>query len=273
MSGWRGVELTRTSLGIVILMTHHDCADYLCEAVASLLRGQSHRDFRLVLLDDATPSDRWQHRLRDFSADSRLEIYRSAENVGTYRLLNCALDMTDEPLIAIHDADDVSAPERLSLQAEALQRRPDVAMIGSSFDYVSSDGSFLRRKHMPRNVNLFDRLGRRFTILHSTILFRRAILADLRGYDGTRRTGADQDLFMRAALKFRIRNLPESLFSYRMRPGQLTATPGICLNSKDKQRYAEDIRRRRADLLRQRPALRDLRAPRNDCPVSLERLK
>src|SRR5262245_7199938 len=104
------------SVSISVILPHYRCEAYLADAVWSILE-QSWRDLELIVVDDASASDSWLDAIRPFGADKRLRVYRTRKNVGRFRILNKILELTDSPLVAFQDADDVSDGSRLEKQA------------------------------------------------------------------------------------------------------------------------------------------------------------
>ncbi|GGX66668.1 hypothetical protein GCM10007385_39650 [Tateyamaria omphalii] len=249
---------------VTVLMTHYGSGEYLADALRSLLERQTCPDFHLILVDDASPGHDWHAAIAPWRSDPRLRLYRSDRNVGTYRLLNRCLAMVETEFVSIHDADDVSAPERLERQLAYLDRHQSVGVVGCSYYEINATGFLGRRVNMPRNVNLAERLGKKFTILHPTVMARRSVYEALGGYDGTRRCAADQDFFMRAIRYGPVRNLAEPMFFYRRHEAAMTSSPTIGLGSETRRTYAEDIARRRVLARQGTQQTAALRAPQND---------
>lgn len=253
---------------IAVLMAHYGDGTFLEEAVGSVL-AQSFRDFQLLLIDDASPGDCWLEKLRPFWKDERLRVYRSDCNVGPYRLFNVFFERISSPYFCIHDADDISEPGRLEEQVRFLEQ-DKAELIGCRFNYINSNGDKIGFGRMPFNVNLHDKLGRKFTILHPTAMFKRTILEVLGGYDGTRCYAADQDFFMRATLRFRVRNLRKVLFNYRVHENSMTQSKLIGFASPERVGYAREVQERKKRL--KRYLLRDsaFLAPKNNKLFSLK---
>ena len=92
---------------------------YLREAIDSVLN-QTLRDLELIIVDDAsTDATRWI--LAEYERrDPRVRIIANPTNMGcTCR--NLAFEAARAKYIAIHDADDISRPDRLERQAEEVE--------------------------------------------------------------------------------------------------------------------------------------------------------
>jgi glycosyltransferase involved in cell wall biosynthesis len=250
---------------LTVILPHFKCEAYLRDAVCSILN-QEMDDLGLILVDDSSPSDAWIDAVRPFLSDTRLTILRTSRNVGHYRIKNAVLDRIRSPYVAFQDADDVSHPTRLLTQLTMLERnRADI--VGCGFDYVDAEGAPIRTKRMVRNSNRWLALGRSFVLLHPTTVARRPVFDFLGGFDGTARIAADADFILRAAHVYRIRNIQDPLYQYRVRPGSLMTHPDTAPDSIARREYVaamwERERLRRQTRTRaERESL--LRAPEND---------
>ncbi|MFH8217837.1 glycosyltransferase family 2 protein [Streptomyces sp. NPDC018057] len=255
---------------VTVILPHYDCAAYLGAAVASVL-GQDRPDLRLVVVDDCTPGESWTKALGPYTGDPRLHVLRASRNVGHLRLKNEVLRRVDTPYVAFQDADDISMPDRLRRQLALLERdRAD--LVGCAYEYIDAEGHGSGRRRMPRNGNLWLRLGRSTVLLHPSSVVRREVLERLGGFDGTVRLGADTDFHLRAARLFRLRSVRRVLYRYRIWPDSLTQAPDTGFGSARRRAYteamnAQEARRRAA---RTREELQPLLvAPPNDVEFTL----
>ena len=228
---------------IAVIMPHRGGDAFLCDAVASILRQEGDVPLKLYLVDDASPTHGWLDAIGPWRADPRLVLLQTDRQVGPFRITNWVLQNSDEPYIAFHDADDWSAPNRLSLQLKALKAgRTDI--VGSGFFIVEEDGAVLRTREMPRDVNRAHRRGNLFAILHATTAFRRSVLQCLGGFDGTDiGVGADTEFYLRATFACRMRNLPMPLYYYRQHPASLTAAKDTGARSVARDAYVAKMYR------------------------------
>jgi glycosyltransferase involved in cell wall biosynthesis len=256
---------------LTVVLPHYRCAGYLPAAVESVL-SQTMRDLRLIVVDDCSPGDDWLAGLARFRADPRLTVLRASRNVGHLRLKNAVLPRVTSPYVGFQDADDLSEPDRFSVQVDLLERdRAD--LVGCGYVTIDAEGRKVGQRLMPRNGNLWMRLGRSTVALHPTTVVRRSVFTRLGGFDGTALFGADTDFHLRLARLYRIRNTRRTLYRYRVWPQSLTAAPETGFGSPARQAYVarmvalEQERKRargRAELLRL------LVAPANDVTFELE---
>ncbi|MEV0301449.1 glycosyltransferase family 2 protein [Streptomyces prasinus] len=258
---------------VTVILPHYDCAAYLGAAVGSVL-SQDRPDLRLVVVDDCSPDEKWVPELHPYAGDPRLTVLRTSWNVGHLRIKNKVLESVDTPYVAFQDTDDLSLPGRLRHQLALLEK--DAAdLVGCAYSYIDEAGRTTGQRRMPRNGNLWMRLGRTTVLLHPSSVVRRSVLETLGGFDGTVRLGADTDFHLRAARLYRLRSVRKVLYRYRIWPKSLTQAPDTGFGSAERRAYteamtAQEERRRRA---RTREELLPLLvAPPNDIDFALTRI-
>jgi glycosyltransferase involved in cell wall biosynthesis len=113
-----------------VIMAVRDGERHLREALDSVL-AQSVGDFEFVIVDDAssdeTPAILDAYRQRD----RRIRVMRNERCVGPYPSANRGLLAAQGDIIARHDADDVSPPDRFAIQLEMFRRGAPVLVAGT----------------------------------------------------------------------------------------------------------------------------------------------
>ncbi len=225
---------------ITVIMTHYGCEAYLEKAAKSVLN-QTFSDLELWIVDDASPTSAWLDRLRDVRRDSRVRLFRSDRNVGTYRLKNTCIQVCKSQYIALQDADDYSLPTRLSLQMQEMRcRRLD--LVGTNLRVVDEHDNLLGSRSFPRRCNLLYWLGKKYTLHHPTSLIDRKVIDTIGAFDGATRIGADTDFLMRACRRFHVGNVQSELYVYRERPKSLTNDPRTGFGSNLRNRYNQALK-------------------------------
>ncbi|MEU0666636.1 glycosyltransferase family 2 protein [Streptomyces lavendulocolor] len=267
---WAPAENTRAT-ALTVILPHYDCAAYLGQAAGSVL-GQDFRDLTLVVVDDCSPGDAWSAALRPFADDPRLVVLRTSRNVGHLRIKNAVLEHVRSPYVGFQDSDDISLPGRFRHQIALLERgRAD--LVGCGYECIDATGRVTGRRRMPRNGNLWMRLGRSTVALHPSTVVRGEVLRRLGGFDGTARLGADTDFHLRAARLYRLRNVGRVLYRYRVWPDSLTQAPETGFGSDARRAYTESLRRREEERRRagsRAELLPLLIAPPNDVDFTLD---
>ena len=111
---------------ISVLLPVRDAATWLDACLASLAR-QTFADFEVIAVDDGSADgsgdilDRWA------TADRRIEVIHQPA-AGLVPALTTGLDRCRGELVARMDADDISHPLRLELQAGLLDAHPEIGV-------------------------------------------------------------------------------------------------------------------------------------------------
>jgi hypothetical protein len=211
---------------VTVLMSVFNGEEFLRKAVDSIL-SQTYADFELLVIDDCS-TDHSAEILRSY-ADPRLRVVRNEQNIGLTASLNHGLRLSRGELIARQDADDVSHATRLERQVGFLKQNPHIALLGAQVRIINETGSVLNPMGLYRCASeqgvvwqlLF---GNPF--VHSTVMFRRAAIVDVGGYDESLRYSQDIELWSRVLVNHRGTNLRETLLDYRTHPSSIVNQRG-----------------------------------------------
>lgn len=180
----------------VITTTYRTPPPLLDLAIDSVLR-QTMPDLELVLVADGPLGDE-QRRVVDAYDDPRLVVLEPGR-VGRPRALNAGIAHARGDLIAIQDADDASHVERLERQVRALDRSPELALVGS--DVRRTEGRASPDWALPPPAPAIEVLDRKLLLgnplVHSSVLIRRSAVEAVGGYAPDRRYQVDHDLYLR----------------------------------------------------------------------------
>lgn len=184
---------------VSVLMPVRDGGEWLAGAVASVL-AQSWRNLELLVIDDHSRDGAVDRLPR---SDLRLRILPSPAD-GIVTALNHGLAAARGDWIARMDADDVCAPERLSLQLDYAATHPDVHIIAARVDLLDTapDSGLWRYIQWSNALTAPDPIARELFIesplVHPTVLMGADLLRRLGGWrDGD--FPEDYELWLRAA--------------------------------------------------------------------------
>ena len=214
------MNLTATPL-ISVVMPVHNALPFLGESIKSILE-QTLIDFEFVILDDAS-TDGSLEVLREWSIrDKRIQLHESKKKLGLAGSSNAVTVKARAPIVARMDADDIAHPDRLRRQWNAIESRPDVAVIGTLCNGIDASGREVR----PRDRWRLVRRSGYLPFPHGSAMFRREVFDQVGGYDETSYGGEDRDLFSRMAARGRVLTLPDVLYSYRYHSNNATLFNG-----------------------------------------------
>lgn len=212
---------------VTVLTTVYNGARYLEETIESVL-AQSWADFEYIVVDDgstdSTPAllEKWAAR------DPRLVVIRNETNRGIPASANRGLAAARGEYVARLDADDVSEPDRLRIQVEVLDSRPDVAMVSMNYYLMRQDGLLLRKTnhHAPPEVIEYLLHFGNAVGGHSQVMYRRSAVMQVGGYDEACPVALDYDLWTRLVRVGRIVILPSVGMRYRIHSESISVRSG-----------------------------------------------
>ncbi|MGL4446939.1 MAG: glycosyltransferase family 2 protein [Aeromonas sp.] len=115
---------------VSVLMPCYNAEKYISDAVISIKK-QSFKDFKIIILDDAS-EDGTLKIVKELAVDDdRFCILQNKSNQGIAKSRDKLLSMVDTEFFAWMDADDISHPDRLSIQYAYLKMNGDVGVISS----------------------------------------------------------------------------------------------------------------------------------------------
>ncbi len=205
---------------VSVLLAVYNGQDHVRQAIEGILT-QSLRDFEFIIVDDGS-TDRTSQIL-DAYADPRIVRLRHSENRGLIAALNTGLAAARGEFVARQDADDFSYPDRFRAQVDFLRARPDIAVVGSSWDFEPEGGRRRTRTVEPDPLRLAWMLLFSCPLPHCSIMFRRQVIQDLGGYGASDVFVEDFALWSRVVRSHRVANLKETLVVRRRSAGSITA--------------------------------------------------
>ncbi len=207
------------SLSVVIPV--HQAAGVVADAVASAL-GQTLPPLEVIVCDDGSTDDP-ASALAPFA--ERITLLRQ-ENRGEAGAKNAAARAASGDYVAILDADDLFAPERLEAMATCLAERPDLDILTTDA-WIELDGRRVRRVY--EHGFAFPVTSQRTEILRGNFVFglcavRRSRLLEAGGFDETIRHATDWDRWLRLVLDGSAVGCVEApLATYRLQRGSLSS--------------------------------------------------
>lgn len=199
---------------ITVIMPCHNAAPYLEAAIGSAM-AQSYPHVEIVVVDDAS-TDGSTEILQRLEAEHPERITLLFQNrMGPYAARNAALARANGAFIAFLDADDAWHPDALSRMHDALQSAPaDIAYCGwqdigtaspspkipPPFEAGEAASEFLEHDAWPI----------------SSVLIRRQLIDELRGFSERAPSAMDTDLWLRMlARQPRLVRVPQVLAFHR----------------------------------------------------------
>jgi len=207
-------------ISVVIATYKGDNPAFLREAVTSVLE-QTHKQLEIIVVVDGPLGDESAQYLEAAArCDPRVRLVTLAENAGPATARNAGIADAKGEYIAILDADDRAAPERLSKQlAYLIETGSD--LVGSKYRLINAFGTVMGEKHVPLTPKgIRASIGYFNPIANSTVFARASVMKHYpyRDCDGLGTTcfGEDYDLWVRLLAGGQVlANHPEFLVEFR----------------------------------------------------------
>ncbi|MBI4367660.1 MAG: glycosyltransferase [Deltaproteobacteria bacterium] len=204
---------------LCVVMPVYNAAAYVAEAMRSIL-AQDYADYEFLIVDNGSTDG--SRAVTCGIADPRIRLHCLEENCGPPGALNVALRLTEAPLLARMDADDVALPGRLAAQMAYMRAHPEVALLGTQWCGIDEHGRRRTTWSLPvteRDVRWKSMFNSPF--VHAAVCMRRDAIVRLGGYDTRYRYAADFDLWSRCLRQGgRLANLDRRYMLIRTHPGQ-----------------------------------------------------
>lgn len=262
---------------VSVLIGAYENEGTVARAVESIL-AQTESNLELIVIDDGSRDGSSGAAQEAIGSDPRGKVMRLERNLGIARSLNAGLEAAAGPFVAIQDADDYSAPNRLERELVVLAANPDVAVVGSRMREVDDAGRVLQPRTSFAAGDVGPVLMRFNPIPNGSALIRRDAALAVGGYDPRYRYATEYDLWLRLAEQHRLVALDEELGTRVMGGGNVAARAERAQLAEGIAIRARALRRRRtlqgaSGLLRPAlsyvlpmPVKRGLRKRRNQAP-------
>lgn len=210
------------TINVSVVMAVHNGEQFLQSALDSIL-SQTLDNIEFIVVDDgsvdSTPSILHSAKYQGVS------VLRLQQNEGIGSALNAGISKASGEYIARQDADDISSPERLLIQAKYLDSHPSVAVVGTAAQWIDRDGGVIRTwPEGLTNSEIQQRLLYTCPLIHGSTMFRRETFEEIGGYDAQLRTAQDYDLWLRIAERWNIVSIPDVIYSYRWHDAMVSKT-------------------------------------------------
>jgi glycosyltransferase involved in cell wall biosynthesis len=173
---------------VSVVIPFYNRSKWLWPALDSVLQ-QTHSDLEILVVDDGS-SEELEPERRFY--DSRVRFIRQ-EHAGASAARNRGIRLSRGKYVAFLDADDSFMPNKLQVQVEALEARPDVALIHSSYLRMDEFGNDIEEVHSGTFTgSVYPAIVKECPIATPTVMIRMETLTELGlMFDESVRVGED----------------------------------------------------------------------------------
>lgn len=223
---------------------------FLRECVDSIL-SQSHRDVRVLILDDASPDETAEVARRLADEDSRVTARTHAENKGHIATYNEGIEWASGDHLLLLSADDYLLPGALERAVTVLDAYPEVGFVFGRAMEMAADGErsqsepFFKDGRKAPQIAILDgaefiRLsGARNLVPTPTVVVRTALQKKVGGYRPELPHSGDMELWFRLAANGAVGVLEATQAVYRLHASNMS-------HEYNQQNRLPDLRQRKA---------------------------
>jgi glycosyltransferase involved in cell wall biosynthesis len=200
-----------------IVVPAYNAEAFIADTVRSALN-QTAPDLQVTVIDDGSKDATAANAALD---DARVRVI-SQENRGMSRSRNRGMAEVDSEFVALLDADDLWHPEKLRLQLEALEHRPDHDFCYTAFQVWHGEPrpEFFqqpRSGHIDETLSgwIYPRLVLDNHALPSSVVWRRSAWDRMGGFLTNDQQTDDWEYLVRASTQHRFVRLAEPFVLYR----------------------------------------------------------
>lgn len=209
---------------VSVFVPAYNAERYLGRTLKSIL-AQTHASLEVVVLDDAS-TDGTAGVVAGFD-DPRLRYVRNERNLGQFRTMSRAAELTRGDFVAIYHADDLYEPTIVETELAFLLAHPEAGAVFAQDCIIDEHDRWLCDVAMPaefagrsllRYEDVFPYLLRNKNQLLCcpTFMTRRCVLLEVGGFDAERyKIAGDLDYWLRVLRRAPVGVLPQRLVRYR----------------------------------------------------------
>ncbi len=166
---------------VSVILPNYNYAVYLRQSISSVLE-QTYKNIELILIDDAS-TDGSFYIMQKYNFDARVKIIRNWVNQGVSACRNIGIELASGEYLCFIDADDFWYPEKIECQLK-LMRLVGANLCFTDIQVINGNGKILKNRISPPGLYNYRELLKSNFIAHSSLLFCKCLLGDLRYDEG-----------------------------------------------------------------------------------------
>jgi glycosyltransferase involved in cell wall biosynthesis len=200
---------------------------FLSEAIDSVVN-QTHSQHEIIVIDDGS-TDLSQSVARQYRAVRY--FYQSNQGVSAAR--NAGIRQSRGTYLTFLDADDRLLPNALAAGIDCFHKSQSCGFVVGRYRRIATDGSPISEPNRPSGAHdFYDALLRGNIIgVPATVMFRRAAVESVGGFNSRFKMGEDYDLALRIARIFTVVEYDSVVAEYRRHNQNATLNYRLCLRA------------------------------------------
>lgn len=216
-------------VSVLMSVYRGDKAEYLKEALDSIIN-QTDSVNDIVIMQDGPVDEDVRQLLDQYKKRfSMVQIVEKHKNEGLAVSLCQGLAYTKNELVARMDSDDVSLPNRISLQLQEFVVHPEVSVVSADIAEFNDDpNTIISQRKLPQtHEELVAFAQKRSPVNHPAVMYKKTAVLSSGNYQKFNQL-EDYHLWVRMILQgYIFRNIPNSLVLMRTGAGLYKRRGGI----------------------------------------------
>jgi glycosyltransferase involved in cell wall biosynthesis len=211
---------------VSVIIPCYNLSRFLGEAIESVLN-QSYRNCEIIVVDDGSIDDTASVATQYPSVN----LVRQS-NRGFSAARNAGIERSSGDLLVFLDADDRLLPNAIEDGVECLEHNPHCAFVYGRYRLIKEDGSPLSAQiRLARDGDYLEMLRFNYIGMLATVMYRRAVLEAVKGFDTSVAACEDYDLYLRITRLHSIISQGNVVAEYRQHQSNISSDPELMLRS------------------------------------------
>lgn len=160
-----------------------DNPEWFKAAVDSILN-QTVKPNEIVLVVDGPVPPELDIIIAELENSSLFKVVRFVENQGHGNARRRGLECCENNIVALMDADDISAPDRFEKQLAFFENDPELSIVGGNItEFVETPDNIISRRIVPQaDADIKKYLQKRCPFNQMTVMFKKSDVQSVGGY-------------------------------------------------------------------------------------------
>lgn len=212
---------------VSIILPTYNGAKYIKASIDSCLN-QTYKNIELIIVDDGS-IDKTKDIIEAYN-DERIKYIKHNKNLGLAEALNTGFANSTGEYLTWTSDDNIYAPNSIETMVNFLNTHSEIAFVYANFYFIDENGEVLQPQKVESPEKLKDR-----NCIGPCFLYRKEVHETIGDYNSKIKLAEDYEYWIRVFRKFRMQNIIEFLYYYRLHHESLLVRYGD-----DKAKYYAD---------------------------------
>ena len=163
---------------ISVIMSVYNDEKNIDKSIESIM-SQTYKNLELHILDDGSNDKTWKIINKYKTEYQKIFIYRNKNNLGLTKSLNYLVNQTNGEIIARHDSDDLSHPERFEKQLNIMTKY--------NLDFCTTRAQIIQNNKITPKFSYY--IPKKIVVkyknpfIHGTLMIKKRVIINIGMYD------------------------------------------------------------------------------------------